>query len=181
MSEFRGVRGGGRDGPRSAGSRRRGPRLFGLLLLLLIPVLGACEEDDEPEAAADFTLQLFDGGSFRLSDHKGSPVIVNFFASWCIPCIAEAAALEAVSNEYKDRGVTIIGIAVQDTETAAKGFVAEHGITFPTGLDAGEIKEAYAVFGVPMTYFVDREGLIRYTHAGAVTEVLLRHELDKIL
>lgn len=159
---------------------RRGSRLFGLLLLLLVPVLGGCDDDGEPEAAADFTLTLFDGGSFRMSDHRGDPVIVNFFASWCIPCIAEAPALETVSNEYRERGVTILGVAVQDTESKAREFVEEHGITFPTGLDEGEIKESYGVFGVPTTFFIDKEGFIRYTHAGVVTEDLLRHELEKL-
>ena len=181
MSELRAVRGSGQDEMPRAGSLLRGPRLFGLLLLLLIPVLNACDEDGEPEAAADFTLQLFDGGSFRLSEHRGAPVIVNFFASWCIPCIAEAPALEAVFQEYRGRGVKVLGIAVQDTESKAMGFVKEHGLTFPAGLDAGEIKESYGVFGVPTTFFIDKEGFIRYTHAGRVTEDLLRHELEKLL
>ena len=181
MSELRTVRGGGRDGLRRVGSHRCGPHLFGFLLLLLIPVLSACDEEGEPETAADFTLTLFDGGSFRLADHRGAPVIVNFFASWCIPCIAEAPALEAIHGEYAERGVTIIGVAVQDTEAKAREFVAKHGLTFPTGLDEGPIKEAYGVFGVPTTFFIDKEGLIRYTHAGVVTEDLLRYELEKIL
>ena len=181
MSEFGAVRGGGRDGMRRAGSRRRGLCLFGVLLLLLIPVLNACDETDEPEAAVDFTLKLFDGGSFHLDDHKGAPVIVNFFASWCIPCIAEASALEAVFQEYRERGVTVLGIAVQDTESKAREFVTKHKLTFPTGLDEGEIKDFYGLFGLPTTYFIDREGLIRYTHAGIVTEDLLRHELEKLL
>ncbi len=181
MSEFRAVRGGRPNRVRIGAIILGALGLLGLVLLLLIPVLYTPEEDRQPEAAADFTLKLFDGGSFRMSDHKGAPVIVNFFASWCIPCKAEAPALEAISNEYKERGVTMLGIAIQDTETKAKAFVAEHGITFQTGLDEGEIKEAYGVFGVPTTFFIDREGFIRYTHAGIVTEDLLRHELEKLL
>jgi cytochrome c biogenesis protein CcmG/thiol:disulfide interchange protein DsbE len=108
-------------------------------------------------------------------------VIINFFASWCIPCKAEAPALEAVFQEYRRRKVAVLGIAVQDTEAKAMGFVEEHGLTFPTGLDDGKIKESYGVFGVPTTYFIDGEGFIRYTHAGAVTEDLLKYELEKLL
>jgi cytochrome c biogenesis protein CcmG/thiol:disulfide interchange protein DsbE len=89
--------------------------------------------------------------------------------------------LEAIFQEYRDRGVTLLGVAVQDTESKAMGFVEEFGLTFPTGLDEGEIKEAYGVFGVPTTFFIDGEGFIRYTHAGIVTEDLLRHELEKLL
>ena len=181
MSELRSVRSSGQEGTRRGTFVLLGLGLFGLLLLLLIPILYTSDEDIQPEAAADFTLKLFNGGSFRMSDHLGAPVIVNFFASWCIPCIAEAPALEAVFQEYRDRGVTVLGVAVQDTESKARGFVEEHGLTFPTGLDEGEIKGAYGVFGVPTTFFIDKEGFIRYTHAGIVTEDLLRHELEKLL
>ena len=181
MSELRAVQSSGQDKSRRGGYILLGLGLFGLLLLLLIPVLHTPVEDRQPEAAADFNLKLFDGGSFRMSDHLGAPVIVNFFASWCIPCIAEAPALEAVSRDYAERGVTVLGVAVQDTETKAREFVEKHGLTFPTGLDEGEIKEAYGVFGIPTTFFIDREGFIQYTHAGIMTEDLLRHELEKLL
>ncbi len=162
-------------------------RPFILLLALCAALLVGCEETDDGqiaarEPAADFVLTLLDGGSFRLSDRKGSPVIVNFFASWCIPCKIEAPVLEKVSQDYRERGVMVVGVAIQDTESKARDFVEELGLTYPTGLDAdGSIKESFGVFGIPMTFFVDKEGLISYTHVGVVTEDLMRYELEKIL
>jgi cytochrome c biogenesis protein CcmG/thiol:disulfide interchange protein DsbE len=158
-----------------------------LLLALCAVLLLGCDEPDDGqiaarEPAADFVMTLLDGGSFRLSDHKGSPVIVNFFASWCIPCKIEAPVLEKAFQDCRDRGVMVVGVAIQDTESKARDFVDELGLTYPTGLDAdGKIKESFGVFGIPMTFFVDREGLISYTHVGVVTEGLMRYELDKIL
>lgn len=157
------------------------------MLFLMMPALQSCEEDGGgtaggKEPAADFSLALFDGGNFRLSDYRGSPVIVNFFASWCVPCKVEAPVLEKAFQDYGDDGVAVVGIAIQDTETKAKDFVEELGLTYPAGLDADStIKEAYGVFGLPMTYFIDKAGLINYTHIGVVTEDLLRYELEKIL
>jgi|TARA_Y100000031_G_scaffold149095_1_gene186332 cytochrome c biogenesis protein CcmG/thiol:disulfide interchange protein DsbE len=163
--------------------------LLPLLFVVVALLLPGCDEngaDAPPQPAADFTLELFSGESFQLSQHLsqngGRPLVVNIFASWCIPCKAEAPVLEKVYQEYRQRGVLVIGVAVQDTESAAREFVAEHGITFPTGLDAdGSIKKSYSVYGVPQTFFIDSDGLIRYVHVGGVTEELLIHELDKML
>lgn len=165
------------------------PRFLALLLFLLMPVLQSCGEDEDnsgaavgKEPAADFVLETFNDGSFRLSDRKGSPVIVNFFASWCIPCKIEAPVLEKTFRDYRERGVMVVGVAIQDTESMARDFVEELSLTYPAGLDAdGTIKESFGVFGIPMTFFVDKEGFISYTHVGVVTEDLMRYELEKIL
>ncbi len=159
--------------------------LIPLLLILLIPLVHGCDERAETaakEVAADFTLQLFDGRTFTLSKHQGKAVVVNFFASWCIPCKAEAPALEAVHREYLKKRVIFLGVAIKDTDSAAKGFVKKHALSFPTGLDRDEtIKESFGVYGLPTTFFISRNGLVTYTHSGAVTEELIKHELDKIL
>ena len=109
-------------------------------------------------------------------------MVLNFFASWCTTCGAEAAEFQSLSESYADKGAVVIGVAVEDTEKGARDYVAEKGFTFATGLDAsGEIKKAYGIFGVPMTYFIDKQGRINYVHAGVVTGALLQHELDKVL
>ncbi len=149
--------------------------------------LQGCDESDygdpgKKKAAADFSLDLFDGERFQLSNHKGKPVFINFWASWCVPCAEEMPAIEKVYKEYKSKGVVFVGIAVNDTETKAGEFAEKFEVTFPVGLDeAGDIREAYGIYGVPTSLFVSKDGRTNYVHVGRVTEDLLRHELDKLL
>ena len=157
-----------------------------LLLLLGLLLLSGCSEEHqtkpaEKEVAADFVLKLFDSSDFHLSDHKGKPVFINFWASWCIPCAEEAPAIEQVYKEYSKKGVVFVGIAISDTETKAKEFVDRFKLSFPIGLDPGEIHKSYPLYGVPTTVFIDKQGRINYLHMGGVTENLIRHELDKLI
>lgn len=136
----------------------------------------------EKGLAPDFTVQLFDGGSFRLGDHRGKPVFINFYASWCIPCGGEVGDLEKAYQVYGKERVAFIGVAIQDTETKARGFVAEHKLTYPTSIDkTGSIKRAYGVYAMPVSFFVDKNGIITRIHAGGLTEGMLKHELDTLL
>lgn len=134
------------------------------------------------EAAPDFTLVLIKGGNFHLGDYKGKPVLINFFASWCLPCRDEAPTLEKISREYGARGVVFVGIAVDDTEEKMKDFMTRYGVTFPVGLDkTSAVQKSFGLYGVPTTYFIDKQGVINYFHSGIVTEELLQHELNKLL
>lgn len=134
------------------------------------------------ETAPPFSLALLDGNTFQLSDHKGKPVLINFFASWCLPCREEMPVLEKIVRRYRSEGVVFLGIAVDDTEEKMKDFIKRYGVTFPVGLDkTAEIQKSYNLYGIPTTYFIDKDGIINYSHSGAVTEELLKHELDKLL
>ncbi len=164
--------------------------LLRLVLLLCIPLVfqGCGDEEGGGEAtgkslAPDFKLTRFDdGGSFRLSEHKGNPVVINFFASWCTTCGIEVSDLEKVYQKFAEKKVMFVGVGIDDTEIKARQYVEKYGITYPTGLDVtGTIKEGYGIYGLPYTFFIDRKGFITYIHAGAVTEQLLKHELDKLL
>jgi len=134
------------------------------------------------EFAPNFTLALLDGKSFQFSDYKGKPVLINFFASWCLPCREEMPVLEKIVREYQPKGVVFLGIAVDDTEEKMKEFIKRYGVTFPVGLDkTAETQKAFGLYGIPTTYFIDKKGVINYFHSGVVTEELLQHELDKLL
>lgn len=146
-----------------------------------------CSEDNQyvymkGTPAADFSIERFDGGSFTLGDHKGKPVLINFFASWCVSCGTEVPVLAKVSPEYIKKGVVFVGVAINDTETKARKFIGKYNLTFATGLDKnGQIRKDYQIYGMPTTLFVDKQGIISYLHLGGVSEDLLRHELDKLL
>ncbi len=156
---------------------------IGVLMACLLLIQG-CSEDlpVEKELALDFTLELFEGGSFQLDAHKGKPILINFWASWCIPCKQEIPILNRTYNVYRHQGISFLAIAVDDTQENIDKFIKKHGLDLPAGIDlSGEIKDAYGVYGVPTTLFIDKQGFINYLHPGSVTEVLVHHELDKLL
>ncbi|MBI2755937.1 MAG: TlpA family protein disulfide reductase [Chloroflexi bacterium] len=112
--------------------------------------------------APDFSLGLFDGSTFRLSEARatGKPVLVNFWASWCVPCREEAPMLEAAWKRNRDR-VMFVGVDVQDTEADALAFLREFKITYPNGAgNAGPISVTYGMRGVPESYFVTADGRV---------------------
>ncbi len=126
-------------------------------------------------SAPEFQLALLDGAAMRLSDLRGKVVVLNFWASWCAPCRWEMPAFERVWQEYKDKGVIFVGVAVADREQDAKAFAGEVGVTYSLGMDAsGEIASAYQIVGLPTTYFIDRQGRISRVLTGAANEGALR-------
>ena len=133
--------------------------------------------------AAPFALKAFDGADLSLEALRGRVVVVNFWASWCYPsCYEEAPALERGWQAYKDRGVTMIGVNIQDKEEPAKKFLAQFGHTFPNAPDpAGRVSVDYGVYGVPETFFIDRAGRVRFKHVGAITDAVLKKNVDALL
>jgi len=133
--------------------------------------------------AAPFTLATFDGGQVSLEALRGRVVVVNFWASWCYPaCYEEAPALARAWETYKDRGVMMIGINIQDKEEPAKKFLTQFGHTFPNAPDpAGRVSVDYGVYGVPETFFIDRAGRVRWKHVGAVTDQIFKERVETLL
>ncbi len=129
-----------------------------------------------------FTLTLFDGGALRLEDLRGKVVFLNFWASWCPPCRAEARTLEAAWQKYKDQGMVFVGVNIQDQEENARAFIDEFGITYPNGIDRGSrIAIDYGVWGLPETFFIDRVGRITYKHIGALGWTTITAKLDEAM
>lgn len=132
--------------------------------------------------APDFTLTTFDEQTLRLSDLRGQVVVINFWASWCVPCRQEAPVLEATWREYRDRGVVFIGVDYLDTEIEARKYMAEFDLTYPNGPDVGtRIATAYRIKGVPETFFVDTTGQLRGVFIGPTTETELHRRIDALL
>ena len=124
--------------------------------------------------APDFTLTLFDGKELKLSDFKGKTVLLNFWASWCIPCRQEARALENSWQIYKDKDVVFIGVNVWDDNSNALKYMNKFGGGYPHGTDPEEeIQVAYGVGGVPETFFIDPSGTIRDKFTGPLTEQII--------
>jgi len=133
--------------------------------------------------APGLVLTTFDGKPVSLEAERGKVVIVNFWASWCYPaCYEEAPVLERGWRAYRDRGVVVLGVDIQDKDEAARKFIGDFALTFPNARDlTGKVSVDWGVYGVPETFFVDRAGRIRSKHVGAVTEEVFRATVDPLL
>jgi cytochrome c biogenesis protein CcmG/thiol:disulfide interchange protein DsbE len=132
--------------------------------------------------APDFSLTTFDGQTVNLSDLRGKVVVINFWASWCIPCRDEAPDLQRTWERYQERGVVFLGIAYTDTERNALAFIQQAGTTYPNGLDIRtRISARYHIQGVPETFIIDREGNVVEFVMAPLTEAELSARLDRVL
>jgi len=119
-------------------------------------------------AAPSFELPRLDGsGSLTDEDFRGAPVVINFWASWCIPCREEARTLQRAWEEFEGRGVRFLGVNVQDTSDSARRFVEDFGITFPVVRDADQkLARDLGVYGLPQTFFIDHTWRLESSEAG---------------
>ena len=135
-----------------------------------------------PGPARPFRLTTFEGETLALDDLRGQVVMVDFWASWCPPCRAEAPVLARVYRAYRDKGVEFVGITVWDSEADAQGYIRQFGIAYPNGLDPqGRIAMDYGVTGIPEKYFIDRNGVLVRKFNGPMDEERLRQVLDELL
>jgi len=138
----------------------------------------------------DFTVTFFDGYNYagesemKLSGFKGKVVVLNFWASWCKPCEQEAAELEESWQFYKDTDrVVFLGVDYTDTPTEANTYLKKFAITFPNSPDLGSrIAQLFRITGVPETYFIDQNGVLRYAQVGPFTSVdQIKTQVDALL
>jgi cytochrome c biogenesis protein CcmG/thiol:disulfide interchange protein DsbE len=131
--------------------------------------------------APDFSLQSFDGRMVNLADLRGKTVVLNFWASWCIPCRDEQPVLNAVAKRYSDGNVAFVGINMQDTRPDALSFLQQYHVSYAEVVDPdGKVYINYGVVGVPETYVLDREGRIRQKLVGPVVEEQLTATLESM-
>ena len=124
------------------------------------------------------------GPSFDLAEHAGKPLLVNFWASWCLPCYEEAPVLQSYWEEYQDAGVMFVGIQTQDRQAQAEGraFIEQFDLTFPNVTDENSaVSVNWGLYGVPETYFVAPDGTVAHRHIGPVTAEVLDEQLAVIL
>lgn len=136
-------------------------------------------------AAPDFSLELLSGGQVTLSELRGQAVVINLWASWCPPCREEMPAIQAVYEEYRERGLEILAVntTYQDRERDAAAFVQQFGLTFPVPLDrSGSVSRQYQLRALPTTFFVDRAGVIQQVVIGGpMSETTIRTAVEEIL
>ena len=112
-----------------------------------------------PKLADDFTIATADGTSFRLSAHRGRAVFVNFWATWCPPCLEEMPAMERLWRAQKDTGLVMLAVSVDADSAVVAPFLKGHGLTFAAGLDAKmDLANTFGIRALPSSFIVDREG-----------------------
>ena len=120
------------------------------------------------DTAPEFELPTLSGDTLSSAELKGHPVVINFWASWCLPCREEAPLLERTWRRYRDDGVILLGVNIKDAESDAKAFVDEFDITYPVVRDLDqELTRSFGVRGLPETFFVDHEWRFVGTESGA--------------
>src|SRR3990170_5483899 len=165
--------------------------LFTLLVWTLVTEEGgdlaaAAARGEQPEAP-DFTLERLDReGELTLSSLRGKAVVLNFWASWCIPCKEETPFLEQVWRENRDRGLVVVGLDAKDFRRDARAFMRKYDVTYPVVYDGpGKTLSSYGVTGFPETFVLDREGKVVEAFVGAVNSdedrARLRAAIDRAL
>ena len=166
-----------------------------LLLALIPPVVVALltvaylnREPDTPGQAVEVSGPIpsisapsLDGGRVTLDVYRGEVVLVNFWASWCGPCRKEQPGLERLWREYEPRGVQFLGVNFRDDPAAARTYLEEFGVTYPSVADDGVIAHRFGVPYLPATVLVDRSGGMRYRLLGAQDEAVVRGYLEDLL
>jgi cytochrome c biogenesis protein CcmG/thiol:disulfide interchange protein DsbE len=138
-----------------------------ILLAVLAAALVLARADAPPSGARtgspapDFALVDLDGEPVRLADLRGRPVVVNFWASWCGPCVEEFPLLADAHEEHGPHGLALVGIVFRDRSEAARAFMARMEAGWPAAMDPDErVAERYGVVSPPMTFFIDRDGIV---------------------
>ncbi len=162
------------------------------LAVIFIGILGFGMKNaavDRPDdTAPDFEMQFFNGYEWEnqptasLSDYEGHPVVLNFWASWCVECKIEADILEETWQAYRDDGVVFLGVAYIDVEPRSLEYLEEYNITYPNAPDLrSQISSKYDITGVPETFFINQAGEVVHYQLGPVNETMLTGLIDQML
>jgi cytochrome c biogenesis protein CcmG/thiol:disulfide interchange protein DsbE len=184
--------GGGRPAARSIyASRAMGSRPFLAVIAVLAVVgllafgllkKGASGAEIGSQAPAGALPQLDGAGQGSLADYRGRWVLVNFWASWCVPCRQESPALQDFQERHAGRRFTVLGVDTRDLTGDGRAFVREFGLTYPQLRDGnGDEASDYGTTGVPENFLVDPRGRLRLLRRGPVTEAYLKEFVEPLL
>lgn len=141
---------------------------LGICLLTLIVVIGASVREtlvNVGDRAPDFEVRADNGRLLTLDNYKGRVVVLNFWATWCPPCIEELPSLNTLARQLEGSGVVVLGVSVDRNETAYRQFVKNANLAFETARDPeGAVSSAYGTYKFPETYIIDKNGVVRQKH-----------------
>ncbi|WP_251555440.1 thiol-disulfide oxidoreductase ResA [Neobacillus muris] len=133
------------------------------------------------DPAPDFVLTDMQGNKHRLSDYRGQGVFLNFWGTWCPPCKKEMPYINNQYQQFKDEGVQVLSVDIQESELAVNKFIDRYQLDFPIMIDAEkEVMTAYDVDQLPATFLIDKNGKVVKYYTGELTENMVRDFMEKI-
>ena len=154
---------------------------FILLTLFLVSITCRNSPPPKEEKAPDFTLKDLSGKEISFKDYPEGPIIINFWATWCAPCMDEIPVLNNAYNSHKKKGLILIGIDVGESADLVKSIMDKLEIEYPVLLDSDSaVSHSYRVFGLPTTVFIDSKGIIRDTFIGRLDYTTLLKKIKLI-
>jgi len=153
------------------------------VMALIEPAPTPVSTADVGQAAPPLKLPLAGGGGdLNLAHYRGSVVVLNFWATWCVPCRSEMPVFERAQQQYRANGLVVLGVDFQENDDDVLAYLREIGVTFPSAIDrSGEVARAWRATGLPTTFLIDRQGIIRDVRVGAFTDAMLEERLAKLL
>lgn len=132
--------------------------------------------------APDFTLPLIDGGQLQLSSYRGKVVLLDFWATWCVPCREETPHFVELQQKYSGQGLQIIGISMDDSPDPVHTFYQQFHMNYPVVMGTADVGSAYGgVLGLPIAFVIDREGRICTKHMGATDAAVFEKDIITLL
>jgi len=132
--------------------------------------------------APDFTLPLIDGGQLRLSSYRGKVVLLDFWATWCVPCREETPHFVELQQKYGGQGLQIIGVSMDDSSDPVHTFYQQFHMNYPVVMGTADVGGAYGgVLGLPIAFLIDREGRIYAKHIGATDAAVFDKDITTLL
>jgi thiol-disulfide isomerase/thioredoxin len=167
-------------------------KMYKAILLIILPLMllvTGCLAGREPsgaqvgELAPDFQLQSLGGEAISLSELRGSPVMLNFWTTWCPPCRAEMPYIQQIYEEWSGRGLVLLAINIGESSAQAKGFLEFYNLSLPVLLDTKKnVARKYNITGIPATFFIDEDGIIQEKIIGAFpSKEAIEGYLDSIM
>lgn len=160
--------------------------LSAVLIVSIVTLAGGLfnQADPPPRAGSepiDFALRGLDGQAYTLSDYAGQPVIINFWGTFCPPCVSEMPLIESYYKRYADEGLVVLGVNLNEAEVTVRSFVRDLDLSFPIVLDKNRVVKEYGVYEYPTTFFITRDGIIQDVYHGELTDSYLRQQVRLLL
>jgi cytochrome c biogenesis protein CcmG, thiol:disulfide interchange protein DsbE len=154
--------------------------------LAAVLFLTACSGQQQQVASVGAPAPAFSeptvaGPTLTMDSLKGKPVFLDFFATWCPPCNAEAPDVNDIAKTYGPKGLQVVGVDVLENAAKAKKFVDQHHLSYPAVVDAGALRDAYNINGMPVAVFIDKNGVVKKIETGELSKDEMLADVKAIL